>query len=87
MSTSWLKFGCLGFHQRLMETVECTSKKLDIHGVIEIDTIERAVHLIPCFGNATGTKMTRADEPPVPHRYDELYINNHVNVDTFKTIY
>jgi hypothetical protein len=32
-------------------------KKLDIHGVIEIDTIERAVHLIPCFGNATRTKM------------------------------
>jgi len=62
-------------------------KKLDIRRVIEIDTIERALHLIPCFGNATGTKMARADEPPVPHRYDEFYINNHVNADTFKTIY
>jgi len=58
VSTSWLKFRMFG----ISPTADANSgmykiKKLDIHGVIEIDTIERAVHLIPCFGNATRTKM------------------------------
>jgi hypothetical protein len=62
-------------------------KKLPIHEVIEIDVIERAVHLIPCFGNARETKIARAEDPPTLDQYDQFYINNHVNVDMFNTIY
>ena len=50
--------------------------------VIDIETIEHGVHLIPCF-KGFETSMATAKSPPALDVYREFFINNHVNIHMY----
>jgi len=54
--------------------------------VIEIDTIERGVHLVPCF-KGFNTEMATGKSPPVLDTFDTFYINNYTDLHQYNTIY
>ena len=54
--------------------------------VIEIDTIERGVHLIPVFVGF-DTKMANGTTAPALDLYSDFWINNHVDLHMYNTIY
>jgi len=54
--------------------------------VIEVDTIERGVHLIPCFkGFESG--MANGRTPPVLDTGREFWINNYTDLHIYNTVY
>ena len=54
--------------------------------VIEIDTIERGVHLIPVFAGF-DTKMANGITAPALDLYTDFWINNHVDLHMYNTVY
>lgn len=61
-------------------------KKEEKYEVIEIDTIERGVHLIPQF-SGHDTPMATPDSPPALDVYTDFLINNHIDAHMYNTIY
>ena len=54
--------------------------------VIEIDTIERGIHLVPCFKGFI-TEMATGISPPVLDTYDTFYVNNYIDLHIYNTVY
>jgi hypothetical protein len=55
--------------------------------VIQLESIERAVHLIPDFGAAIGaTKRLPPGTSSLDH-YKRFVINNHIDLEAYKEIY
>jgi hypothetical protein len=54
--------------------------------VIEIGTIERGVHLIPCF-KGLETEMASSTSPPSLDEYREFWVNNHTDMHIFNSVY
>jgi hypothetical protein len=61
-------------------------KKMDSFDVVDIDTVERGAHLIPCF-TGLDTKMADPDSPPALDVYNEFWFNNQVDNHAYNTIY
>jgi len=63
-------------------------KKAQWFDVVEIDTIERGVHLIPCYGGSlVATCMTTATSLPALEVHDEFFINNQIDLSMYNIIY
>ena len=58
----------------------------DRFDVIDMDTIERGVHLIPCF-KGFESSMATANSAPALDVYREFFINNHVDIHIYNTVY
>ena len=61
-------------------------RKEDKYEVVEIDTIERGVHLIPCFVGYE-TKMANRFSRPALDVYKDYWINNQIDLHMYNTIY
>lgn len=61
-------------------------KKMNSFDVVDIDTVERGAHLIPCF-TGLETEMANADSPPALDVYNEFWFNNQVDNHAYNTIY
>jgi len=55
--------------------------------VIEIDTIERGVHLIPYFKIEYQTAIATPTSRPALDMYDEFWVNNQIDLHMYNTIY
>ena len=55
--------------------------------VIEVDTIERGVHLIPHFGRPGTTRKARQGDVLGLDNYEKFVINNHVDLDLYNMIF
>ena len=62
-------------------------KKKEEYAVIEIDTFERPVHLIPAFGKGLSTAMATCESTPALDIYDVFWLNNQSDLHIFNTIY
>ena len=62
-------------------------KKLPKYDVIEIETIEQSVHLIPKYGDAIDSSMADGQSAPALDVWDEFWLNNHSDPHTFNVIY
>ena len=79
---------------QLFRTVEPTDhwtgmfkvKTLEKYEVVEVDSIERGVHLIPCF-IGHETEMASANTVSALDNYDEFWINNYSDSHMYNTIY
>jgi hypothetical protein len=58
----------------------------DKYAVIEIDAIERGVHLIPCY-SGFDTKMASEDSTPSLDVYEDFWVNNYIDEHMYNTIY
>ena len=58
----------------------------DRYTVIDIATIERGVHLVPCF-SSLETQMADAKSSPSLDVYTDFWLNNYVDVDMYNTVY
>ena len=58
----------------------------DKYAVIEVGTIERGVHLIPCF-KGFDTKMASRTSEPSLDIYTEFWMNNYSDEHMYNTIY
>ena len=54
--------------------------------VIEIDTIERGVHLIPCF-DGFNTPMATATSPPALDAFDTFWLNNQIDLHMYNSVF
>ena len=54
--------------------------------VVEIDTIERGAHLIPCF-KGLDTQMADGRSTPALDTYNEFWFNNQIDEHAYNTIY
>jgi hypothetical protein len=54
--------------------------------VVEIETMERGAHLIPCF-KGLGTKMADGKSEPALDMYNEFWLNNQIDEHMYNTIY
>jgi hypothetical protein len=54
--------------------------------VIEIETIERGVHLIPVSGGF-DTKMANGTTAPALDLYSDFWINNHIDLHMYNTVF
>jgi hypothetical protein len=54
--------------------------------VVEIETIERGAHLIPCF-KGLDTKMADGRSEPALDMYKEFWLNNQIDEHMYNTIY
>ena len=61
-------------------------KKQDLFEVVEIDTIERGVHLIPCF-TGLDLKMANRRSDPALDVYTDFWLNNQIDMHMYNTIY
>ena len=61
-------------------------KKQNMFEVVEIDTIERGVHLIPCF-TGLDLKMANWRSNPALDVYTDFWLNNQINMHMYNTIY
>ena len=61
-------------------------KKMNSFDVVDIDTVERGAHLIPCF-TGLETEMANSDSPPALDVYNEFWFNNQVDNHAYNTIY
>jgi len=61
-------------------------KKMNSFDVVDIDTVERGAHLIPCF-TGLETQMANPDSPPALDVYNEFWFNNQVDNHAYNTIY
>ena len=61
-------------------------KKLERYEVIEVDTIERGVHLIPSY-SGLDTAMATGNSPPALDTYTQFFINNHIDLHMYNTVY
>ena len=61
-------------------------RKEDKYEVVEIDTIERGVHLIPCFMGYEA-KMANRFSRPALDVYKDYWINNQIDLHVYNTIY
>jgi hypothetical protein len=61
--------------------------KTDRYEVIQLQSIERAVHLIPDFGNEVGATRRLPQGVKSLDHYDRFVINNHIDVEAYKEIY
>ena len=59
-------------------------KTLEKYEVVEVDSIERGVHLIPCFVGHE-TEMASANTVSALDNYDEFWINNYSDSHTCTT--
>jgi Plavaka transposase len=62
-------------------------KKLEKYEVIEVETIERGVHLIPSFGASLSTDMADGGSPPALDLYETFWLNNQVDLHIFNTVW
>jgi Plavaka transposase len=62
-------------------------KRGDQYEVVEIDMIERGVHLIPCFKKEYKMPMANGSSKPALEIYDEFWVNNQVDMHIYNTIY
>ena len=58
----------------------------DQYQVIEIDTIERGAHLIPCFSRF-DTRMADGKSTPSLDVYTDFWLNNYIDIHMYNTIY
>jgi len=61
-------------------------KKQNMFEVVEIDTIERGVHLIPCF-TGLDLKMANRRSDPALDMYTDFWLNNQIDMHICNTIY
>ena len=61
-------------------------KKLPNYEVVGVDSIERGVHLIPCF-IGHETEIASANTLLSLDKYDEFWINNYSDSHMYNTIY
>jgi hypothetical protein len=61
--------------------------KKDEYEVIELDTIERGVHLIPHFGPIGSTPAPIPGQPHGLDAFDKFVINNHLDLEIYNMIY
>ena len=61
-------------------------KKQDVFEVVEIDIIERGVHLIPCF-TGLDLKMANQRSDPAVDVYTDFWLNNQIDMHMYNTIY
>jgi hypothetical protein len=61
-------------------------RKQPRYEVIEIETIERGVHLIPCF-NGLQTRMANGRSTPALNVYTDFWVNNQIDLHMYNTIY
>jgi len=58
----------------------------DRYAVIDIATIERGVHLVPCFPGL-DTRMADTKSSPSLDVFTDFWINNYVDVHIYNTVY
>ena len=61
-------------------------KKTRTYEVVEIETIEQGVHLIPVY-QGTQTAMATPDSELTLDAYSEFWLNNHINLHQYNSIY
>jgi Plavaka transposase len=61
-------------------------RKMQHFEVVEIDTIERGVHLIPYYKN-TQTRMANESSQPALDEYEEFWVNNQIDIHMYNSIY
>jgi len=61
-------------------------RKTDNFEVVEIDTVERGVHLIPCF-TGLATEMASSSSLPTLDVYTDFWLNNQIDNHMYNTIY
>ena len=61
-------------------------RKTDNFEVVEIDTVERGAHLIPCF-TGLATEMASSSCPPSLDVYADFWLNNQIDNHMYNTIY
>ena len=54
--------------------------------VVEVETIERGVHLIPCYIEVE-TKMANGGSPVAIDSLTDFWLNNHIDLHMYNTIY
>lgn len=62
-------------------------KKTEQYEVVELDTFERGVHLIPIFGKAIDTPMATSESAPALDSWNEFWLNNQTDLHVFNSIY
>lgn len=62
-------------------------KETDEFEVIELETIEQSLHLIPDFSSIGSTKKSRKQQPQGLDICRKFVINNYGNLEVFNTIY
>ena len=61
-------------------------KKSSSFEVVEIETIEQGVHLIPVY-KGTSTEMASSTSKPALDTFSEFWLNNQVNLHKYNSIY
>jgi len=61
--------------------------KKDEYEVIELDTIERGVHLIPHFSPIGSTPAPIPGQPRGLDAFDKFVINNYLDLEIYNMIY
>ena len=61
-------------------------KKAESFGVIDIRSIERGMHQVPCF-KGFNIQKNGQDVPPSLDEYKEFWINNWISREIYNTIY
>jgi Plavaka transposase len=61
--------------------------KTDTFEVVELDSIERSVHLIPCFESAMNTQMASWNSAPALDVYSHFWLNNQIDIHMYNTIW
>jgi len=61
--------------------------KTDKYKVVELGSIERRAHLIPCFGDVLITEMASGKSTPALDMYNKYWINNQIDIHMYNTIY
>ena len=62
-------------------------KKSAKYEAIEVNTVERSIHLIPKYGTRVDTKMADGNSKPALDIWDEFWINNHSDPHIYNLIY
>lgn len=61
-------------------------RKVQHFGVVEIDIIERGLHLIPYYKN-TPTQMANKSNQRALDEYEEFWVNSQIDIHMYDIIY